>query len=213
MLGLKPINLLPARERVASSLRKAIISKQIEQGVVLTLEATAKELGVSVTPVREAFQILARDNLISLEQNKTAIVLGINEQTIKDHYYLRAALESFACELCCRFESDLSKVENAFLGAEEALQENNVSLYSNYNQSFHYEIWKAAGNDKMTLMLSELWNGLSMGLKTTEAEYAVKSQKEHKKIMEALKKRDSEASRRLMFEHIERSMEDILTRY
>lgn len=42
MLGLKPIQLLPARERVASALRKAIISKQISEGEVLALETTAR---------------------------------------------------------------------------------------------------------------------------------------------------------------------------
>ena len=83
MVTLKPIKLLPARERVAFALRKAIISKQIGEGEVITLEATAQQLGVSVTPVREAFQILARDGLIDLKQNKGATVLGLNETTIK----------------------------------------------------------------------------------------------------------------------------------
>ena len=55
MLGLKPVKLMPARERVASALRKAIISRQIKEGETLALEATAQELGVSITPVREAF--------------------------------------------------------------------------------------------------------------------------------------------------------------
>lgn len=50
MVTLKPIKLLPARERVASALRKAIISNQIGEGEVITLEATAQQLGVSVTP-------------------------------------------------------------------------------------------------------------------------------------------------------------------
>ena len=75
MLGLKPIKLLPARERVASAIREAIIQKKIKGGEILTLDTTAQELGVSVTPVREAFQILARDGLIELKQNKGAIVL------------------------------------------------------------------------------------------------------------------------------------------
>ena len=66
MNGLKPIVLLPARERVASELRKAILSKQIATGKVLTLESVAEQLGVSATPVREAFQILSRDGLIKL---------------------------------------------------------------------------------------------------------------------------------------------------
>ena len=61
MLGLKPIKLLPARERVASALRKAIIAQQIKEGETLTLETTAQQLGVSITPVREAFQILERN--------------------------------------------------------------------------------------------------------------------------------------------------------
>ena len=50
MLGLKPVKLMPARERVASALRKAIISRQIKEGETLALEATAQELGVSITP-------------------------------------------------------------------------------------------------------------------------------------------------------------------
>ena len=108
MVTLKPIKLLPARERVASALRKAIISKQIGEGEVITLEATAQQLGVSVTPVREAFQILARDGLIDLKQNKGATVLGLNETTIREHYEIRAALESAACVLCCQRKGDLS---------------------------------------------------------------------------------------------------------
>ena len=100
MLGLKPIKLLPARERVAAALRKAIISKSIPEGAELTLENTAQELGVSVTPVREAFQILARDGLLEVKQNKCAIVLGVTEKTIREHYQLRSALEGAACMLC-----------------------------------------------------------------------------------------------------------------
>ena len=69
MLGLKPIKMLPARERVEAALRKAIISRQITEGEVLTLESTAQELGVSITPGREAFQILERDGLIDLPEN------------------------------------------------------------------------------------------------------------------------------------------------
>ena len=93
MLGLKPVKLMPARERVASALRKAIISRQIKEGETLALEATAQELGVSITPVREAFQILARDGLLELKQNKGAIVLGVTEKTLRDHYQIRAVLE------------------------------------------------------------------------------------------------------------------------
>lgn len=213
MLGLKPIKLLPARERVASALRKAIISRQIGEGEVLTLENTAQELGVSVTPVREAFQILARDGLIELKQNKGAVVLGINETTIREHYQVRAALESAACALCCREDVNLEAIENCVLSARAALDRSDSSDYANFNQSFHYEIWTACGNEKLKTMVSELWNGLSMGLKSTESEYARVSQEEHERIFEAIKARDPERAAREMNRHIERSMQDVLTRY
>lgn len=213
MLGLKPINLLPARERVASELRKAIISKNIKEGELLTLESTASELGVSVTPVREAFHILARDGLIDLKQNKCAVVLGINEETIRDHYQIRAALESEACLLCCRSDADLSRVKNCLDHSEHALAKQDVTEYSNYNQSFHYEIWQAAGNQKLSRMLSELWNGLSVGLEITVKEYAEISFGEHQKIYEQLRNRNGEGAYQEMHRHIYRSMEDMLTRY
>ncbi len=213
MLGLKPIKLLPARERVASALRKAIISRQIQEGETLTLESTAQELGVSVTPVREAFQILARDGLIELNQNKAALVLGVNEKTIREHYQIRAALESEACVLFCENKADLLPVKNCLDAAEEALREEDFSNYANLNQSFHYEIWNGASNEKMQKMLAELWNGLSMGVKSTESDYAKVSIQEHRMIYKALEKRDAEQARLEMHRHIYRSMADLLTRY
>ena len=199
MLGLKPIKLLPARERVASAIREAIIQKKIKEGEILTLDTTAQEL--------------ARDGLIELKQNKGAIVLGFNETTIREHYQIRAAMESEACELCCENKADLSAIKNCVDAATEALEHDDYSSFINYNQSFHYEIWRAAGNEKMEHMLAELWNGLSLGVQSTVEKYAKRSNEEHRAIYEAMEKRDAEASRKEMRYHIYRSMEDMLTRY
>ena len=101
----------------------------------------------------------------------------------------------------------------AFAHAQEALKSNDYSEYSKYNQSFHYEIWTAGGNDKIRSLLSSMWNGLSMGSKVGVEEYSQISMKEHTQIVEALKKRDAEQSKKLMSEHIMRSMENMLTHY
>ena len=200
-------------QRVASALRKAIISKSIPEGAELTLENTAQELGVSVTPVREAFQILARDGLLEVKQNRCAIVLGVTEKTIREHYQLRAALEGTACMLCCQNNADLSKIKNCVDTAEEALSHQQAGNYTDYNQSFHFEIWEASGNEKMRNLLSELWNGLSIGVEMSELDYALNSQSEHKKIYAALEARDALAARAEMEKHILRSMDDALTYY
>lgn len=209
MLNLKPVKLLPVREQAAASLREAIISKNIPAGEVLPLEATAKALGISVTPVREAFQILARDGLLELAQNRGAVVLGMNAKTIREHYEIRAALEAETCRLVCEKGSDLSEVERCV----NHLVSQNAEGYSELNQSFHYNIWLASGNSRIVNMLSELWNGLSMGVRTTKDEYARKSQAEHEAIFSFLEARDSEKAAEAMRLHILRSMNDMLTRY
>lgn len=72
-------------------------------------------------------------------------------------------LESAACALCCENDADLEGIRNALKVAEESLKEGDSSNFADYNQSFHYEIWKASGNKKIQKMLAELWNGLSTG--------------------------------------------------
>ena len=212
MLNLKPVKLMPVREQAASSIREAIITQNLKPGETLNLEATAKALGISATPVREAFQILARDGLIELSQNRAAVVLGFTEKNIRDHYEIRAINEAGICRLLCENESPLDGIEHCIIQARNIL-ETNPEKYPEYNQSFHYEIWLASRNMRLLNMLSELWNGLSLGLNTTRAEYFQNSHAEHENIFSKLKQRDSLGAYEAMYSHIIRSMNDILTRY
>ena len=213
MNGLKPIKMPSAKEKVAAELRKAILSRQMQEGEVLSLDSVATQLNVSAMPVREAFQILARDGLIQLRKNKGAVVLGITETYIKEHYQLRAILESSAAALAADPEADISEIESVYEEAAEALLEGNLRQYTDLNRAFHSEIWTAAGNQKMKNMISELWNGLSMGSMVSEEDYAKVSIKEHGNILKAIQKHDKEAAQKAMYDHIMRSRDDMLTYY
>ena len=213
MNGLKPIKIPSAKGRVASELRKAILSRKMEEGENLSLESVAGQLNVSATPVREAFQILARDGLIKLRPNKGAIVLGITETYIKEHYQLRAILESACAEIAAGEGVDISGIEESYETAKEALGKGDYESYANFNRDFHSEIWTAAGNHKMENMIAELWNGLSMGNMVTEEEYAKVSIQEHGKIVDAIRERNTVNAKKEMYDHIMRSRDDMLTYY
>jgi len=205
------IQLLPAREQVAAVLRKEILSQQLTAGREISLKEIADYVGMSITPVREAFQILASDGLLALRPNKGAVVLGVNKKFIQDHYETRAILESEAAAKAAQPDADISEIENVYKRVCKSLKAKEYEEYKNYNQSWHLAIWRAAGNKKIEAILSSLWNGLSMGNKTSEKEYAAISMKEHAKIMHAISNRNSEQARILMRAHIERSMNSILT--
>ena len=96
MINLQKVQMLPAREQVASILRSSILSGGIQQGQSITLDSISEQVGMSRTPVREAFQILASEGLLELRQNRCAIVKGISIEAIKDHYEMRVLLETEA---------------------------------------------------------------------------------------------------------------------
>ena len=191
MNGLKPIKMPSAKEKVAAELRKAILSRQMKEGEVLSLESVATQL----------------------RKNKGAVVLGITETYIKEHYQLRAILESAAASLAAEPETDISEIESVYEEGEEALKEGNLKQYTDLNRAFHHEIWSAAGNQKMKNMISELWNGLSMGSMVSEEDYAKVSIKEHERIWRAIKAHDQKEAQKAMYDHIMRSRDDMLTYY
>ena len=149
MTGLKPIVMPSAKQKVAAELRKAILSRKMKEGEVLSLESIAKQLNVSITPVREAFQILNRDGLIKLRQNKGAIVLGVTDKYIRDHYQLRAILESSCARLACENEADLADLRAIQEDAQRIIEGKTYYQYADNNRAFHSEIWHMSGNENI----------------------------------------------------------------
>lgn len=213
MKNLKPIKLVPAREMVAIRLREAIMLRELKEGDLITLEGIASQLDVSITPVREAFQILEGELLIKRRPNKSALVLGISRKNLQDHYETRAVLESEAAAMAAKSGADISDIVELHQHTDKLLNEGVVEEYSNSNHAFHLGIWEAAGNDKIMAILTSLWNGLSMDVGITEMEYAKLSHREHTGILQAILDRDPEKARALMNEHIYRSYKNILTRF
>lgn len=207
------IHMLPARQQVASYLRKAILRREIPEGSVLTLEETARHMGVSTTPVREALQLLASQGLVKLRPNKGAVVLGMDEKAIRDHFAVRTLLEGEAASLAARPGSDLTEVKKVYQAMRQCLLDHRYADYKHYNESFHMAVWDAADNPKLAQILGSLWNGLSLGFLMTETDYAKISYFEHEQLMEALRAHEPEKARQLMREHMHRSMENILTNY
>ncbi|MFR3006808.1 MAG: FCD domain-containing protein [Blautia faecis] len=70
----------------------------------------------------------------------------------------------------------------------EVIEDKDYESYASLNQTFHMELWLAAGNNKLENMLSELWNELSRGMKINEEEHVRKSLNDHEEIVECIRK-------------------------
>ena len=128
MNGLKPIKIPSAKEKVASESRKAILSRKMKEGEILSLDSVATQLNVSITPVREAFQILARDGLIKPRQNKGAIVLGITDTYIREHYQSAGDFGECMCRACKQKKVWISAVSGILMRNPKSLWEKAITV-------------------------------------------------------------------------------------
>src|SRR5579871_2888271 len=84
---------------IAEALRAAILDGRIKEGAQLKQNDIAAEFGVSIVPVREAFQRLIADGLASLAPNRGVTVTKLSEHDFVDIAELRALLEPHALRL------------------------------------------------------------------------------------------------------------------
>lgn len=204
------LEIMPARVKITSILRNAILSGEFPSGSELSLTEIAGRLGVSRTPVREAFQTLEAEGLIALRMNKGAIVKPINEDFIVDHFRIRRLLEAEAVFRAAKNAMDTGPLLEMQKKAADQDGGNGKKDYEEYNQAFHTPIWKAAGGQKLYAILESLWNGPSYGRAVDDAEHRKLSIKEHGQIARFIAKGEAEKARDVMYRHIERSMENVL---
>ena len=88
-----------------------------------------------------------------------------------------------------------------------------TSEYEDLNFEVHSAIWTAADNMRLYKMLSNLWNGPSIGFTAPKLDHYIKSTQEHINILKYIKKQDVEQARKAMKEHTERSMDNILKNF
>src|SRR5665811_1600919 len=86
-------------DRVYASLKEAIVSLHLRPGESIVEATIARQLGVSTTPVREALQRLAQEDLVVLSRYRGAAVRETTETDIREIFELREILEPQAVRL------------------------------------------------------------------------------------------------------------------
>ncbi|RQD72659.1 MAG: GntR family transcriptional regulator [Tindallia sp. MSAO_Bac2] len=203
------IRIMPVRERVASELRKAILTEAFPPGTELTQSKIAEMLGVSRMPVREAIQMLSSEGLIEMRPNRSAIVQQVPDAFIRDHFDLRILLECEAAARACVNITDFNPLLEVHAHHKESVESGQMEDIQNTNQSFHMLLWDAAGNSRLKNLLMQLWNGVAI---SRPSDSILHLHDEHDQIVEAVMNQDPESARDAMKKHLERSMQDILNR-
>lgn len=206
-----------AVDAVHEALKEAILSDSLHPGERLNVDLLAQKLGVSLTPVRHAIQLLSQEGLVEVKPRSGTFVASVCSEDVRETFEIRCALECMAVEKASETLSsddlqslkdlaDTIKVEPSDEGAAKAHEAN--------NREFHRILLRAARNRR----LLEMYDGLNANIKiarihASEGEWIDRleqEQAEHKAIVEALEQRNKPQAVKAMRKHIFRAMDSLL---
>lgn len=146
---MKPLGSASYRQMVADQLKAAIASGELAAGQRLNEMAVAKQLGVSPTPVREAFRDLEQQGLIDVAPYRGARVRPLTERDLSEIYSLRAHLEQMGIRLAHprMDESDYQELEALIRAMEERAKADDPAGVVAHDVEFHRHIMKRADHD------------------------------------------------------------------
>lgn len=207
----------PLREIVFEHLRESIILGKMPPGERLMEIQLAEQLGVSRTPVREAIRKLELEGLVIMEPRKGAYVSEVSLKDIKDALEIRVSLEGLGAYLAAeRIEkNELEMLIKKHEELKEYADKKDVAGILEKDAELHEIIFNAARNSKLIDMVDSLREQVQRFRISYVSTHEQASQlyKEHKKIIDAIVKRDKEMAKKYAEEHIEISKKHIVSHF
>jgi DNA-binding GntR family transcriptional regulator len=190
-------------EDVARYVRRRIFSGTYIPGEYLRLDQLAAELGISVTPVREALLNLRAEGLLAQQPRRGFVVLPVTRRDIADVSNVQAYIGG---ELAARAAENINDDQLAALrkiqaDLEDAYARKDYEHAVRLNHEFHRAINVAAGSPKLAQFMSGITRYAPESVFPTVAGWPEQSIKDHQRIVAALERRDAKRARMAMAEH------------
>ncbi len=202
-------------EFVAEFLREGILAGRYPRGTRLKQADIAEELGLSITPVREAFRILEAEGYVHSETHRGVVVAPFDPSATTEINELRMLLES---RLVVAAMQQMTPADYAALVAlqqqfEAAEAKKDRQAVRALNYRFHSQLYGLARQPQTLHFVQVLWAKYPFDLINLIGGRAGRASAEHRRLLKAMKAGDKKSVVNAVREHIEagwRELEDSL---
>ncbi|PKL20192.1 MAG: hypothetical protein CVV48_14255 [Spirochaetae bacterium HGW-Spirochaetae-4] len=193
-------------DQVCDTIRKLIINKSLPSGERLVETKIAKELAVSITPVRQAFSQLANEGLLTVYPFKGTYVTQITSDYVQNVLDTRRILEIGVANLCFdKLTPEDAKILLDFTQQSDAYCNHGLIFEATEaDLNFHEYFFKVCGND----ILHRMWKVLRTRIQYIQSYTKPKIlpsdylRKRHAGMIDAINKREKESFIDNLNEHI-----------
>lgn len=194
----------------ASRLRAMILSGELPPGSRLREVQLCDQLGVSRTPVREAFRTLAAEGLVDLLPNRSVVVSQLHAPDLEHLFLVFGAIEGLAAELACQriTEAEIAEIGRLLAEMIDYHSRRQRAPYMRINQTIHRRTVEIAANP----VLHSVWQSLvprverARALANLDTGRWTEALFEHTKMFTALAARDGRLLAELTRQHFLNSL-------
>lgn len=200
---------------VSEEIKEAIMKGVLKPGDKLVETSLTESLGVSRTPLREAFRELAAEGYITVVPHKGAYVSSLSENDVLDLYAISSVLEGLATRLAAQnieTENDRKKLQSLYDELKEQNDKGNVDAYWAANRNFHQFIAEASGNPRLLGLIENMRRQIlkTRVISMRYPERLENSMAEHKEILDAILASEGKKAETLVIGHLEKQRKFVL---
>jgi DNA-binding GntR family transcriptional regulator len=193
-------------QRVRDELEDDIVNGRMKPGEQVQVEQLVERFGVSRTPVREALQQLEASGLVEVLPKRGTYVSRVGVGELVQMFEVMAELEAMCARLAARRIQGpaLAEVLAALDACEQRAADQDSNAYYYANEQFHQLIYQACGNPFLVQQTTALKNRLKpyRRLQLQLRNRIAQSSEEHRHIVAALQRGDSEAACQAARDHV-----------
>jgi len=147
---------------IYKKIRADIITGRKKPGERLSIDILKKEFGTSVTPVRDALQMLSQEDLVTIKPRSGYYIALVSLKELNDMLELRQILELAAVERAAEKinKEQITTLKKVHAGFTDDADET-YSRYTEENKNFHCQVAKASGNDELARQIGHIHDRLA----------------------------------------------------
>lgn len=200
-----------AKLTIYRQIRADIINGHKKPGERLSIDQLKETFGTSVTPVRDALQMLSQEDLVTIKPRSGYYVTLVTLKELNDMMDLRGILELAAVERSAARITDeqIAALEDIHTGYTDDRDESYVR-YTEENRKFHFMLAETSGNHELALQIAHLHDRLARFMVMSNP--GTEMIPIHKKLLERLKARDANGALKTMQKELEHGRTLIMDR-
>lgn len=204
----KIVQVSSLRNQAADIIRSRIFKGEMKSGEKLSERHLSVELGISTTPIKEAFRLLQSEGLIVTVPRKGSYVSENVSGGIVQFTFLRSAIEGVAAYFAAKYatKEQIANMQKFLDEANALIKLKDISAdITSLNESFHEEIRNSAKNLQIMQLGSNMQVIDELLRKRVNLQdlHGIKIRhKEHQDILNLIKKHNSEDAETLMVKHV-----------